>query len=145
MKLILRIQLNPSMNSKGATNSDSESEHESPIHPLTYTIEGMIPIVNDLKSDMSTLSTKLLEQSVTWLQTPVVPASLLLQELWIRYEIPNGSSVHTLLNVIFIKASALDLTTRTIYFSVADTKTFGVPSMSLFDLLHTVIDSVDFV
>ena len=141
MKLLLRIQLNPSMNS----DASSDSEHESSIHPLAYTIEGMIPIVNDLKADMGTLSAKLLEQSVTWLQTPVVPASLLLHELWVRYEIQNGSSIHTLLNIIFIKATALDLTTRTIYFSVADTKTFGAPSMSFFDLLHTVIDSVDFI
>jgi len=133
------------MNSKRGTDSDSESEHESPIHPLAITVEGLLPIVNDLKADMNTLSAKLLQPSVTWLQTPAVPVSALLQELWARYEIPNGSSVHTLLNIIFSRASVLDLTTRTIYFSVADTKTFGVPHMTLFDLLHTVIDSVEFV
>jgi len=104
----------------------------------------MLPLMNSLEADMNSISAKLATRQVSWLQTPVVPKTKTLQSVWGHYAIPEKSSIHALLNVLFENAKSVDLSTRTIRFSEEDAVNLGKASMTIYELLHLVIDSVDF-
>jgi len=137
MRLLLKIQIRSRMNSE-------DSGDEAPIHPLAMTASTLLPLVNSLEADMNSLSKKVSADSVTWLRAPVIPVTDALQGLWLRYGIPEKSSIHALLNAIFDNVKSVDLSSRTIQFSDEDAVSLGLTSMTIYELLHLVIDSVDF-
>ena len=124
-------------------NSD-DSDQDSPIQSLTEMANGLLPLMNSLETDMAAISAKMADKPVTWLQAPVVPLTDSLQGVWKRYDIPEKSSVHSLLNMVFENAKSVELGSRTIHFSEEDAVSFSRPSMTIYELLHLVIDSVDF-
>jgi hypothetical protein len=124
--------------------NSEDSGDEAPIHPLAMTASTLLPLVNSLEADMNSLSKKVSADSVTWLRAPVIPVTDALQGLWLRYGIPEKSSIHALLNVIFENAKSVDLGSRTVKFSDEDAVSLGLNSMTIYELLHLVIDSVDF-
>jgi hypothetical protein len=124
--------------------NSEDSGDEAPIQPLAMTASTLLPLMNSLEADMSSLSKKVTADSVTWLRAPVIPVTDALQGLWLRYGVPSSSSIHTLLNAIFDNAKSVDLASRVIQFSDEDAVSLGLNSMTIYELLHLVIDSVDF-
>ena len=122
----------------------SDSGSNSPIQPLAVTASTLIPLMNSLEADMNSISAKITTDRVSWLQAPVIPVTDALQGLWLRYGIPEKSSIHVLLNAVFENAKSVNLGSRTIQFSDEDASGLGRASMTIYELLHLVIDSVDF-
>jgi len=125
----------------------SDSETDSPIHPLYETAKELFPLIDGLSSDMGAITTKInqVSQSSGWLHTPIAPIGKSIKTLLANYKIPSGNTIHDLVGAVFLKAKSMDLASRTIHFSDDDAKVLGKSSMTLFEFLNFIISSVEFV
>jgi hypothetical protein len=105
-----------------------------------------MPLVNSLEDDINQLKTKISSKSLDpWTEVPVTPKTPELQQLWTRYGMEEGATVASFLVAMFQKARRLDVTTRTIHFSVEDALTLSKNSMTIYEMLHYLADSVNLV
>ena len=141
MKLILRIQFHSNMDS----DSSNTSDEDQPTKSFHTTVKTMMPIVDDLHNDIVNISEKFKKETRSWLERPVTPTAESLKKVCIRNKCSHESSIHTILNALFQGAKSLDLESRTIHFSEGDATDLGRQSMTVFELLHYLVDSVEWV
>ena len=128
------------------SETSSDSGNRSPPQPLARTLETLMPLVNSLEDDINQLKTKISSKSLDpWTEIPVTPKTAALQQLWTRYGMAEGATIESFMATMFQKARQLDVTTRTIHFSVEDALTLGRNSMTIYEVLHLLADSVDLV
>jgi hypothetical protein len=127
-------------------DSDSSSSSSPlPMHPITNSVETLMPIVDSLQSDLENIYEKLKTSTTSWLERPAVPMTDAMKKAWIHHELPQNASLHNLFRKMLSKARTLDLESRTIYFSERDADALSRESMTVFELLHLLIDSVQWV
>ena len=114
---------------------DSESSIRS-------AIQALVPLVENLRTDIQSIEEKIRRSKLSWLETPVVPIAPPLKELWNLHKIPEEGSIHTLLSSVLLCAKEVGLKARTIVFSDEDAKILGAEAMTIFEFLHMIIDSV---
>jgi len=141
MKLLIKIQIRPKMDSE----TSSDSGNLSPPHPLSKTVETLMPLVYSLQKDMDQIKEKISTDLAFWTEIPVSPKTTELQELWVRYRLADDATIQCFLSALFLKAKKLDAVTRTIHFSKEDAATLKQPSMTIYKMLHLLVDSVNFL
>jgi hypothetical protein len=127
MRVFIKIQVHPRM--------DSESSIRS-------SIKALIPLVENLHTDIQSIEEKIRRSKLSWLETPVVPTAPPLKELWNLHKIPEEGSIHTLLSSVLLRAREVDVRGRTVVFSDEDAKILDTKAMTIFEFLHIIIDSV---
>ena len=141
MKLILRIQFHSNMSHESSNSSDEES----PMETFHTTVKTIMPIVDDLHRDMANIGDKFNKETISWLERPVTPLADSIKNVWTRNGDCSECSLHKILNALLLKARSLDLESRTIYFSEGDAADLGRQSMTVFELLHFLVDSVEWL